>query len=249
MNIRVGIGGWEFAPWRETFYPPDVPIKRALEYASCVLTSIEINGTFYRDAKPEHFAGWAERTPKDFVFAVKASRFATNRKVLGEAGESIERFMKSGLSELGDKLGPILWQLAATKRFDPEDVAAFFKLLPRKLGKHKLQHVLDARHESFLCPAYLTLAKKHKIATVITDSPKYPHFTEVTGDFVYARLMDAQSEIATGYTKPALKKWAAQAQAWSDDGKRDVFVYFINGAKERAPAAAQELLRALAAKR
>jgi uncharacterized protein YecE (DUF72 family) len=242
MSIRVGIGGWDFAPWRETFYPPEVPLKRALEYASSVLTSIEINGTFYRNAKPEHFAGWAERTPDDFVFAVKASRYATNRKVLGEAGESIERFMDSGLAELGDKLGPILWQLAATKRFDPDDLEAFFKLLPKKLGKRKLQHVLDARHDSFMCPEYLKLARKYKVATVITDSPKYPNFTEVTGDFVYARLMNAQSEVATGYTKPALKKWAAQAQEWTDDGKREVFVYFINGAKERAPGAALQLL-------
>lgn len=242
MNIRVGIGGWDFAPWRETFYPPEVPLKRALEYASSVLTSIEINGTFYRNAKPEHFAGWAERTPDDFVFAVKASRYATNRKVLGEAGESIERFMDSGLAELGDKLGPILWQLAATKRFDADDLEAFFKLLPKKLGKRKLQHVLDARHDSFMVAEYLKLARKYKIATVITDSPKYPNFTEVTGDFVYARLMNAQSEVATGYTKPALKKWAGQAQEWSGGGKRDVFVYFINGAKERAPAAAMQLL-------
>ncbi|KQZ43314.1 DUF72 domain-containing protein [Duganella sp. Root1480D1] len=242
MNIRVGIGGWDFAPWRDTFYPPEVPLKRALEYASSVLTSIEINGTFYRNAKPEHFAGWAERTPDNFVFAVKASRYATNRKVLGEAGESIERFMDSGLTELGDKLGPILWQLAATKRFDPDDLEAFFKLLPKKLGKRKLRHVLDARHDSFMCPEYLKLAHKYKVATVITDSPKYPNFTEVTGDFVYARLMDAQSAVATGYTKPALKKWASQAKDWSAGGKRDVFVYFINGAKERAPAAAMQLI-------
>jgi len=249
MNIRVGIGGWDFAPWRDTFYPPEVPLKRALEYASSVLTSIEINGTFYRNAKPEHFAGWAERTPDDFVFAVKASRYATNRKVLGEAGESIERFMDSGLAELGDKLGPILWQLAATKRFDADDLEAFFKLLPKKLGKRKLQHVLDARHDSFMVPEYLKLARKYKVATVITDSPKYPNFTEVTGEFVYARLMNAQSDVATGYTKPALKKWAAQAQEWTGGGKREVFTYFINGAKERAPAAAQELLRVLNAKR
>ena len=248
MSIRVGIGGWDFAPWRDTFYPPEVPLKRALEYASSVLSSIEINGTFYRNAKPEHFADWAARTPDDFLFAVKASRYATNRKVLGEAGESIERFMDSGLTELGDKLGPILWQLAATKRFDPDDLEAFFKLLPKKLGKRKLQHVLDARHDSFMCPEYLKLARKYKVATVMTDSPKYPNFTEVTGDFVYARLMDAQSEVATGYTKPALKKWAAQAQEWSGGGKREVFVYFINGAKERAPAAAQELLRVLGAR-
>jgi len=248
MSIRVGIGGWDFAPWHDTFYPPEVPLKRALEYASSVLSSIEINGTFYRNAKPEHFADWAARTPDDFLFAVKASRYATNRKVLGEAGESIERFMDSGLTELGDKLGPILWQLAATKRFDPDDLQAFFKLLPKKLGKRKLQHVLDARHDSFMCPEYLKLARKYKVATVMTDSPKYPNFTEVTGDFVYARLMDAQSEVATGYTRPALKKWAAQAQEWTGGGKREVFVYFINGAKERAPAAAQELLRVLGAR-
>lgn len=247
MSIRVGIGGWDFPPWRETFYPPEVPNKRALEYASSVLTCIEINGTFYRNAKPEHFAGWAERTPDKFVFAVKASRYATNRKVLGEAGDSIERFMDSGLSELGDKLGPILWQLAATKRFDPDDLEAFFKLLPKKLGKRKLQHVLDARNDSFICPEYLTLARKYKVATVITDSPKYPNFTEMTGDFAYARLMDSRSEVTTGYTRPALKKWAAQAESWAGGGKRDVFVYFINGAKERAPAAAQELLRVLGA--
>ena len=245
-EIRAGIGGWDFAPWRETFYPKEVPIKKQLEYASTQVTSIEINGTFYRTAKPEHFASWAEKTPDDFVFSVKASRYATNRKVLAEAGESIERFMDSGLTELGDKLGPILWQLAATKQFDADDLEAFFKLLPAKLGKRKLQHVLDVRHDSFLNDDYLKLARKYKVATVITDSPKFPNFTELTGDFVYARLMDAQSDIETGYSKPALKQWAKQAQAWQQQAKSgQVYVYFINGAKERAPAAAQHLLSLL----
>jgi uncharacterized protein YecE (DUF72 family) len=245
-EIRAGIGGWDFAPWRETFYPKEVPIKKQLEYASTQVTSIEINGTFYRTAKPEHFASWAEKTPDDFVFSVKASRYATNRKVLAEAGESIERFMDSGLTELGNKLGPILWQLAATKQFDPDDLEAFFKLLPAKLGKRKLQHVLDVRHDSFLNDDYLKLARKHKVATVITDSPKFPNFTELTGDFAYARLMDAQSDIETGYSKPALKQWARQAQAWQQQAKSgQVYVYFINGAKERAPAAAQHLLSLL----
>jgi len=242
-QVRVGIGGWDYAPWRDTFYPKDVPIKKQLEYASSQLTSIEINGTFYRSAKPEHFASWAEKTPDDFVFAVKATRYATNRKVLAEAGESIARFMDSGLSELGDKLGPILWQLANTKRYDPDDLEAFFQLLPPKLGKRKLQHVLDARHDSFLCDDYLKLAKQYKVATVITDSPKFPHFEAITGEFVYVRLMAAQSEIATGYSKPALKQWARQAQDWQQQAKSgQVYVYFINGAKERAPAAAQHLL-------
>jgi uncharacterized protein YecE (DUF72 family) len=245
-QIRAGIGGWDFAPWRETFYPKDVPLKKQLEYASRQVTSIEINGTFYRTAKPEHFAAWAEKTPDDFVFSVKASRYATNRKVLAEAGESIERFIDSGLTELGDKLGPILWQLAATKQFDADDISAFFKLLPAKLGKRKLQHVLDARHDSFLCDEYLKLARKHKVATVITDSPKFPNFSELTGEFVYARLMDAHSARETGYRKPALKKWAAQAHAWQQQAKSgQVYVYFINGAKERAPAAAQHLLSLL----
>jgi len=260
-EVRVGIGGWDFAPWRETFYPQDVSVRRQLEYASRQLTSIEINGTFYRSAKPEHFASWAEQTPDDFVFSVKASRFATNRKVLGEAGESIERFMQSGLTELGDKLGPILWQLAATKKFNPDDLEAFFKLLPAKLGTRKLRHVLDARHESFMCPEYLALARRHKIATVFTDSPKYPSFADVTGEFVYARLMNAQTEVETGYTKPALKTWAEAARQWQsgdlpaelpyvESGKastkeRAVFIYFINGAKERAPAAAQHVIELL----
>lgn len=245
-QIRAGIGGWDFAPWRETFYPKDVPARKQLEYASSQLTSIEINGTFYRSAKPEHFASWAAKTPDDFVFSVKATRYATNRKVLAEAGESIERFMQSGLTELGDKLGPILWQLANTKQFNPDDLEAFFKLLPAKLGKRKLLHVLDAHHDSFLCDDYLKLARKYKIATVITDAPKYPNFTELTGEFAYARLMNAQSEIETGYTRPALKKWARQAQDWQQQAKSgQVYVYFINGAKERAPAAAQHFLSLL----
>jgi uncharacterized protein YecE (DUF72 family) len=271
-QVRVGIGGWDFAPWRETFYPDDVPRKKALEYASRQVGSIEINGTFYRTAKPEHFASWAAQTPDDFVFAVKASRYATNRRVLGEAGESIERFIGSGLAELGDKLGPILWQLAATKQFDRDDLEAFFKLLPDKLGKRKLRHVLDARHDSFMCADYLALARRHKVATVFTDSPKFPSFADVTGDFVYARLMDAHSDIATGYSAPALKQWAACARTWQSGGQppelpyvaaptdankgankaenkaagpRSVFVYFINGAKERAPAAATSLIALL----
>lgn len=259
-TVRVGIGGWDFAPWRETFYPKTVPLKRQLEYASRQFSSIEINSTFYRNAKPEHFAAWHAQTPDGFMFAVKATRYATHRKVLGEAGESVERFIGSGLSELGDKLGPILWQLAATKRYDPDDLDAFLKLLPAKLGKRRLRHVLDVRHDSFLCADYLKLARRHRVATVFTDAPQFPSFADITGDIVYARLMNAQSGRATGYTRPALNKWAAAAQQWragqlpelpyvaggKDSAKgRDVFVYFINGAKERAPAAAMHLIALL----
>ncbi|KQQ33404.1 hypothetical protein ASF61_09995 [Duganella sp. Leaf126] len=257
-SIRVGIGGWEYAPWRQTFYPPGVTHKKALAYASRQVTSIEINGTYYRTAKPEHFAAWHAQTPDDFVFSVKASRYASNRRVLAEAGESVERFVHSGLAELGDKLGPLLWQLAPTKQFDPDDLAAFFKLLPAKLGTRKLRHVLDVRHPSFMCEEYLKLARKHKVATVFADAPDLPSFADVTGNFVYARLLNARSARATGYTKPALKQWAETAGQWQQGGTpaalplvgaardsskpRDVFIYFINGAKERAPAAAQHLL-------
>lgn len=257
-QIRVGIGGWDYAPWRTTFYPPDVPQKQALAYASRQLTSIEINSTFYRLAKPEHYAGWAAQTPDDFVFAVKASRYATHRRVLADAGESIERFFASGLSELGDKLGPVMWQLAPTKQFDADDLAAFFALLPARLGQRKLRHVLDARHPSFACAEYLALARRHKVATVYTDSPDYPSMADVTADFVYARLMNARSTPKTGYTKPALARWAEAAAQWQQGGApaslayveaprpgkkpRDVYLYFINGAKERAPAAACHLL-------
>lgn len=260
--VRVGIGGWDYAPWRETFYPQGLAQRRALEYASGKVSSIEINGTYYRTAKPEHFAAWHAQTPDDFMFSVKASRYATNRKALGEAGEAVQRFVNSGLGELGDKLGPLLWQLAPTKHFDPDELEAFFKLLPDKLGKRKLRHVLDTRHASFMCAAYLKLARRHQIATVFTDSPDYPSYADVTSDFVYARLMDARGDIDTGYGKPELKQWAARAASWRDGGQpgdlpyagkagdgakaRDVFVYFINGAKERAPAAAMALLAALA---
>ncbi|MBA5639730.1 DUF72 domain-containing protein [Duganella sp. LX20W] len=259
-TTRVGIGGWDYAPWRATFYPDTIPQKRQLEYASRQFSSIEINSTFYRNARPEHYASWHAQTPDDFLFAVKANRYTTHRKELGEAGESVERFLGSGLSELGDKLGPILWQLAATKHYDPDDLAAFFKLLPARLGKRRLRHVLDARHDSFLCAGYLQLARRHHVATVFTDAPQFPAFADITGDLIYARLMNARSTIATGYTRPALKKWAAAAQQWQagqlpelpgrpyvTSGKvsareRDVFVYFINGAKERAPAAATRLI-------
>jgi uncharacterized protein YecE (DUF72 family) len=260
-TVRIGIGGWDYEPWRGLFYPPGLAQRLELEYASRQVGVIEINGTYYRTQKPESFAKWREQTPDGFVFSVKASRYATNRKVLAEAGESIERFLQSGLSELGDKLGPILWQFAPTKRFDPDDMAQFLKLLPDQLGKQRLRHVLDVRHESFACPEFLQLARKHKAAAVFTDSPDYPSFADLTADFVYARLMCCQARLTTGYPKKALEEWAARTLAWArgaepDDlprvepasekkAARDVFVFFINGAKERAPAAAAALIAGL----
>jgi len=261
-RIRVGIGGWTYAPWRDNFYPADLAQARELEYASQQVTAIEINGTYYGTQKPSTFVRWRDETPDDFVFSVKASRYATNRKVLADAGESIAKFIDSGLSELGPKLGPILWELAPTKVFDPEDVDAFLGLLPDKVDGLRLRHVLEVRNESFMCPEYVALARKHKVATVFTDSPKFPSFADTTGDFAYARLMDAKATSKTGYAPKALDGWADTARAWaageSPEGlpyageptkagkPRDVFVFFINGAKERAPAAAMALLKRLA---
>jgi uncharacterized protein YecE (DUF72 family) len=264
-KIRVGVGGWTFEPWRKTFYPKDLSRKRELEYASRQLTAIEVNGTYYSTQKPSSFARWRDETPDDFVFSVKASRFATNRKVLAEAGESIERFVESGLSELRHKLGPLLWQFMPTKKFDAEDFGRFLDLLPKELAGRPLRHVLDVRHESFMTEAFLALARKHKCATVFADSDDYPSFSDVTADFVYARLMRTQSKVKTGYAPKDLDAWAKRANAWAAGkepadlprvGKaakvvlqaaksRDVFVFMISGAKERAPAAAMGLIERL----
>ena len=245
----------------ETFYPSDSKKKDALAYASRQVTAIEINGTYYRTQKPASFAKWRDQTPDDFVFTVKASRYATNRKVLAEAGDSIGRFVESGLEELGAKLGPLLWQFMPTKRFDADDFAGFLELLPKQLGAIALRHALDVRHESFRCAEFVALAAKHGAAIVCSDSDDYPMIGDVTADFVYARLMRARSEIVTGYAPEALATWTSHARGWAAGGTpdatgalaepapkrpRDAFVFFINGAKERAPAGAMAMLEALA---
>ncbi|CAM3552769.1 DUF72 domain-containing protein [Bordetella sputigena] len=263
-RIRAGIGGWTFEPWRKNFYPDDLPHSRELEYASRQVTAIEINGTYYSTQKPASFARWRDETPDDFIFSLKATRYATNRRVLAEAGDSVQRFIGSGLSELGDKLGPIVWQFAPTKAFDAEDFEAFLALLPDKVDGRRLRHVMDVRHDSFMDAAYLKLARKYKVATVYTDSDKYPSFADLTGDFAYARLMRASPDNRAGYPPKALTAWAERARVWAAGGQpedlhyvdaakakprakgRDVFIYFINGHKEKAPAAAQALLEKLA---
>ncbi|MDX2234690.1 MAG: DUF72 domain-containing protein [Hyphomonadaceae bacterium] len=255
--IRVGVGGWTYEPWKDNFYPAGLSAAKELGFASRALRAIEVNGTFYSTFKPPTFRKWAGETPDDFVFTLKANRFAVNRKVLGSAAESVERFLGSGVEELGPKLGPILWQLAGTKKFDAEDIAAFLKLLPAKLGKLKLRHALEARHESFRTPAFVALAKKHNVAIVYADDDKYPAFADLTADFVYARLQDTDAKYKNGYAPKALDRWAAVAKAWAageappdlayadkpiSDGKaRDVFIFMIAGAKEKNPAAAMAL--------
>ncbi|HWI80485.1 DUF72 domain-containing protein [Ramlibacter sp.] len=246
-RIRVGIGGWNYAPWRGTFFPPGLPHRLELAHASRQLTAIEVNATYYRTLQPATFASWREQTPPGFVFSLKASRFATNRKVLATAAEPIARFVGSGIAELGDKLGPLLWQFMPTKRFDPGDFEAFLQLLPQRVGERPLRHVLDVRHESFACQAYLDLARRYRCTTVYTDAPQFPAIPDAASELAYLRLMRSSADCPTGYRPDAIAAWAQGARAWTAMGpQREVFVYFINGAKERAPAAAAELIRALA---
>ncbi len=241
--IRVGIGGWSYEPWREGFYPADVPKTKELEYASRQVTAIEINSTFYRTQSAASFEKWAAATPDDFMFSVKAPRAAVQRKDLREAGQSIEWFFNSGVGELGAKLGPIFWQMAPYKKYDAAEMGAYFDLLPEKLGQLKLRHAIEVRHESFTDAAFLKLARERNIAVVTVESEKHPLIVEPTADFAYARLELTQADEPTGYAKPALQRWLKTARAWEKIG--DVFLYFISGAKERNPAAAKAMLELL----
>jgi uncharacterized protein YecE (DUF72 family) len=239
-KIRVGIGGWTFEPWRGVFYPKGLSQKKELEYAASKLTSIEINGTYYSTFKPASWIKWREETPAGFVFAVKGSRYCTNRKELAGAGESVKRFVEQGLAELGDKLGPINWQLMGTKKFDAADIEAFFKLLPREVKGVPLRHALEVRHESFKIEQFYDLARKHGVAIVFADDDTFPKIDEPAADFTYARLMRTEEDEETGYPARALDGWARQAADWVRRG--DAFVYFISGAKVRNPAAAEALI-------
>jgi uncharacterized protein YecE (DUF72 family) len=261
-RIRVGIGGWTFPPWRGAFYPPDLTQKRELEYASRKLTSIEINGTFYGAQKPESFMRWHEETPDGFVFSLKAPRFATHRRVLAEAGASVERFLTGGLLELKDKLGPINWQMPSTKQFDPADFEAFLKLLPAEIEGRRLRHVVEVRHPSFVQPDFIALLRTYRVAVVLADHANHPILPDPTAPFVYARLQAASEQEDAGYAAVALAQWAKRAQTWAEGkmpadlpliaeperkapNSRDVFIYMINGFKPKAPAAAMALIERL----
>ncbi|MFN3944256.1 MAG: DUF72 domain-containing protein [Allosphingosinicella sp.] len=235
--IRVGIGGWDYDPWRESFYPPGLPKSKQLEYAAARLGAIEINATYYKLQKPELFARWRDAVPEGFRFAVKGSRFCTNRKVLAEGSEAVARFCGQGLAELGDRLGPILWQFMATKRFDPDDFGAFLKLLPGEAGGVPLSHVVEPRHESFRCAEFLDMARAAGVAVAIADSDDYPSIGAPGGGLVYARLQRSP------YDEAALDGWAAKAAAWAEQG--ETYLFFIAGAKETNPAAATALMEKL----
>jgi uncharacterized protein YecE (DUF72 family) len=243
-RIHVGVGGWTYEPWRDNFFPKGLPHQQELAYASRHLTGIEVNGTYYRTFRPAVFAAWRDQTPDDFVFSLKATRFATNRRQLATAGESIERFVGSGIAELGAKLGPLLWQFMPTKTFEADDFEAFLALLPRRVDSMPLRHVLDVRHPSFSSPDYLALARRDGCTTVHTDAPQFPVISDDRTELAYIRLMRSQADCASGYPPALLDAWAEGARVWTGSGpQREVFIYFINGAKERAPAAALELIR------
>ncbi len=239
MTIRVGIGGWTYEPWRGVFYPPGHPQKRELEYAGQHVTTIEINATFYGRQRPTSFRNWAASVPDGFKFSLKASRFSTARKLLADGADSIDKFMTQGFTELGDRLGPILWQFAATKRFDRDDFAAFLDLIPDTQDGVPIRHALEPRHESFRDPAFYTLAKARNMAIVFADSDDHPCIDEATADFTYARLQRSQNDVPTGYDDAALNGWADKA--WAASG-RDAYIFFIAGAKVRNPAAARALI-------
>lgn len=245
--IHIGMGGWTYEPWRGVFYPSDLTQKRELEFASRALTSIEINGTYYSTFKRDSWKKWHDETPDGFVFAVKASRYCTNRKVLAEGGESIDRFVSQGLTELGDKLGPINWQFMATKQFDAADFGAFLAMLPRERNGRPLRHAVEVRSPTFQTEAFYDLARKHGVAIVYAlddEAPGWPRIDEATADFSYARLMSSREDLETGVTEGELDRFAEQARGWAKRG--EVFAYFISGAKVRNPAAAQALIARLA---
>ena len=239
-KIRVGIGGWTFPPWRGVFYPDGLPQSKELEYASRQFGAIEINATFYGRQSPKSWAAWEQVVPDGFQFAIKGSRYVVTRPKLADAGEGLGVYFAQGMSALRDKLGPFLWMLAARRRFDREDIAAFFKLLPRKLDGIPLRHVIEPRHESFRDEAFFALCREHDVAVVFGDDDEFPCIDADTASFAYARLQRMREEVPTGYDEEALDAFAARALAWRKAGKHS-YLFMINGAKLRAPAAALAL--------
>ena len=243
-QIRIGIGGWTYAPWRGVFYPDKLPQAKECEFATRAMTAIEINATFYGRQKPKSWQSWEKVAPDGFQFAIKGSRYCVSRSKLAESAESIANFFGQGFEVLGPKLGPILWQFAPFKRFDGGDIAAFIDLLPEKLSGITLRHAFEPRHESFRDEKFFDLCRARNIAIVFEDSDNYPLIEAVTADFHYARLQRMNEDIVTGYDGAALDGFAAKARAWQAKG--DAYIFMINGAKVRAPAAAlalQERLR------
>ncbi|MGE3141940.1 MAG: DUF72 domain-containing protein [Hyphomonadaceae bacterium] len=239
-RVRVGIGGWSFEPWNESFYPEGLSAKKQLAYAASKLTAIEINSTFYRNQTPATFQKWAGETPEHFMFTLKAQRFAMMRKTPEDMQESIQAFLASGIAELGQKLGPINWQFPATRKFDPDYFKAFLKHLPAEHKGLRLRHALEVRNETFKTPAFYDLLLNHGCVMVSADDDEWPMPDIETADFAYARLQRTREKVKTGYPPKELETWARTFKDWGQT--RDVFAFFIAGAKERNPAAAMALI-------
>ena len=239
-RIRIGIGGWTYPPWRGTFYPPDLPQKRELDYASRSLGAIEINATFYGRQSAKSWTSWGQTVPDGFQFAVKGSRYCVTRPKLADAAEGVATYFAQGMAALGKKLGPVLWMLAARRQFDAEDIAGFFDLLPRTLDGIPLRHAIEPRHESFRDERFFELCRKHDVAVVFGDDEEFPCIEADTASFAYARLQCMKEEEPAGYPKARLDELAQRVERWAADG-RDAYVFMINGAKVKAPAAALAL--------
>ena len=261
-RIRVGIGGWIYPPWRGVFYPKGLKQADELAYAAAHLTTIEINATHYRLQSKASFRKWGAAAPDGFVFSVKGPRLVTQQKVLAETGGFIRRFLDSGLAELGDKLGPVLWQFAPFKQFDRDDFARFLDHLPHELDGLKLNHVVEARHGSFSDPVFVKLLRERGVTASFTDAETWPNIADLTGEVVYARLQRGDDTLQAAYPPKELDGWSERAKAWAkgdtpkdlplvDAGHsanakpRDVFIYFIHEGKLRAPAAATALIERL----
>ena len=242
--IRIGVGGWTFEPWRGTFYPKGLRQADELRFAASALTAIEINGTFYRTQTRATFRNWARQAPEGFVFTLKAPRYVTTRRILAGTGDSVRRFLSSGLEELGPKLGPINWQLPPTRVFDCADLAGFLDLLPDNLDGLPLRHAIEPRHDSFRAPAFAALLADRKIAVVHAADGDYPEIDAPTAPFAYLRLMGTQEDEATGYPSLKLDRWANRLRRIARD--REVFAFVISGHKPANPAAAEALIRRLA---
>jgi uncharacterized protein YecE (DUF72 family) len=284
--VRIGISGWRYPPWRGVFYPPALPQRDELAYASRRMATIEINGSFYSLQRPESYASWHDETPPAFVFSVKGGRFITHMLKLRNVEAALANFFASGVANLRGKLGPFLWQLPPMLGFDAERLERFFELLPRDTDEaaalarrrndkvrgrarlaygdnRPLRHALEIRHPSFVDPAFVALLRKHSIALVVAETAgKWPLLEDVTSDFVYMRLHGDRKLYVSGYTTPALERWAARIRAWRDGGEPadarradagaraprrplDVYCYFDNDAKVKAPRDAMRLARLL----
>jgi uncharacterized protein YecE (DUF72 family) len=267
-DVRIGTSGWLYPPWRGVFYPAKLPHRRELEYISSKLNTVEINGTFYSLQRPDSFKGWYAQTPDDFVFAVKGARFITHMKKLNDVETPLANFFASGVLALGDKLGPVLWQLPPNLGFNAGRLADFFMQLPRSTGEaawlarrhderlkdrsfttalvdQRLRHALEVRHKSFETPEFCDLLREHAISLVVADTAgKWPLIREVTADLVYVRLHGDVELYTSGYTDESLDTWATEIRAWTDAGL-DVQVHFDNDVKVRAPFDAMNLARRL----